>query len=333
MGKVVFVELLDKRGHVRQRHRLDAFPATIGRAYSSNVIIDDRLACPEHLRVSLDEEGAIVLEDLKSVNGICLASSPKRIPGHRIPPGKDAEIRIGETLLRFRGEDYQVGPAEMSGATDGLVQRVFEKRWRAFLIFLSCFALFVLQFHLTSHDHDPVKSLIGKSAIFLIFLLIWAGFWSFLNRLTAHAFNFVSHLALGASAAAALFLFDIADEYYDFLFSAARSSEVIGYLGLAVIFSLLVYGHRSMMHGSSPRRRMITSALAGFCTIGVIVLLGYMVKSEFTDRLDYTAAIKPLGQQWIRTETPDEFLDDLGSLKKDVDALAEKEKPKRKKPR
>ncbi len=43
MGKIAFVEILDRRGNVRERVRVDSFPATVGRGYGNAVIVDDRL--------------------------------------------------------------------------------------------------------------------------------------------------------------------------------------------------------------------------------------------------------------------------------------------------
>lgn len=331
MGKIVYVELLDKRGSVRQRHRLDALPATIGRAYSNSVIIDDKHVCPEHLRVSLDEEGAIVIEDLKSVNGICLSTSTARVPGHSIPPGKDAEIVIGETRLRFRGEDYSVGPAEARNATQGVMQRVFERKGTALLVFLLSFGLYTIRFYLESHDGTMGKDLVAGSLVFLIILLLWAGFWSVLNRVTSHAFNFISHLALVGAAAAGMLVFSSINEYYEFFFTADRSSSIIGLLLFTAIFSWLFYGHRSMMHASSMRKRVISSAIAGCCIVGIVGLFAYINETEYTNKLRYSAELKPFGHQLVRTETPEQFLGGLESLRKDVDAMVEKEKPKHKK--
>ena len=324
MGKIVYVEMLDRRGHVRQRYRLDTFPATIGRAYSNSVILDDRHACPEHVRVSLDEEGGIVLEDLRSVNGICLSPSQKRVPGHTVPPGKDAEIKVGNTLLRFRGDDFVVGPAEMRSISEGTFQKLFERQWTAFLIFLLGFGIFIFNFLLESHERMPGQDLIGKSMVFIMLLLIWAGFWSFVNRLTAHAFNYASHLGLAASASTVMLLYDTLNEYYEFLFSATTSSSIIGIIGAVAFLTMLLYGHLSLMNASSPGRRLASSALVVLGLTGVMALVGYMIESEFSNQLKYSSEMKPVGQQWMRTETPENFFSDLDSLRKDVDKMAEK---------
>jgi hypothetical protein len=47
MEPLTFVEILDKRGHVMQRLRVERLPATIGRAYTNDVILDDPFVSAE----------------------------------------------------------------------------------------------------------------------------------------------------------------------------------------------------------------------------------------------------------------------------------------------
>ncbi len=111
MGKIVFVELLDRRGNVRERVRVDSFPATVGRGYANAVIVDDPLVSVEHLRLSLDSEGGVIVEALNTENGTWLSTSRERIERHTISAGGEAMIRIGQTVLRLRGDDFVFKPA------------------------------------------------------------------------------------------------------------------------------------------------------------------------------------------------------------------------------
>ena len=60
MEKIIFVELLDRREHLQQRFRIESFPLTIGRAYTNDIILEDRHVSPEHVRIRLDEDGKLV---------------------------------------------------------------------------------------------------------------------------------------------------------------------------------------------------------------------------------------------------------------------------------
>ncbi|HET7041188.1 MAG TPA: FHA domain-containing protein [Gemmatimonadales bacterium] len=69
MGALAWVEVLDHRGQVRTRHRIDAAPAIIGRGYGSDVLLDDPWLSPVHLRLFRELDGSLAVEDARSENG------------------------------------------------------------------------------------------------------------------------------------------------------------------------------------------------------------------------------------------------------------------------
>ena len=54
---MIFLEVLDRRGRLLDRHRIDRCPITIGRAYANDVIVDDPYVCPTHLRLLRTDPG------------------------------------------------------------------------------------------------------------------------------------------------------------------------------------------------------------------------------------------------------------------------------------
>jgi hypothetical protein len=68
--RVIVVEVLDRRGRVRERVRLDRLPAFVGRAYMNDVVLEDRFVSPRHCAIREAESGEMVLEDLESLNGV-----------------------------------------------------------------------------------------------------------------------------------------------------------------------------------------------------------------------------------------------------------------------
>ena len=93
------VEILDRRGRVQSRARIDTLPCVIGRAYACGVVLDDRFISPEHVRVRLDGAGNVIVEDLSSTNGLYDMRSGAPAAMVAITPG--TTIRIGQSLLRF----------------------------------------------------------------------------------------------------------------------------------------------------------------------------------------------------------------------------------------
>ncbi|MGH7644337.1 MAG: FHA domain-containing protein, partial [Gemmatimonadales bacterium] len=126
MGPVIFVEVLDRRGHVAARARLEALPAIVGRGYDCAVILDDRYISPEHVRIARDDTGALWAEDLGSTNGVYDAVSGERLSRVALRPG--LELRIGRTVVRFGFADQAVPPALPDPATAGLARALASRR-------------------------------------------------------------------------------------------------------------------------------------------------------------------------------------------------------------
>jgi hypothetical protein len=329
MGKIAFVELLDRRGNIRERVKVDSFPATVGRGYANAVIVDDRLVNAEHLRLSVEDEGAIVVEDLNTVNGTRLTKSGERIEQHRIPAGGEAVIRIGQTVLRLRGSDFPVGPATSSRSLLGPFRRYIENAAIASAVFVTGFCITVLAFAQEIYKKVFWYDLTPISLVLLVAFALWIGFWSFVNRLVAHSFRFMAHLAISGIASVLFLLLVTAKDYVEFLFSAPLAAKVVGSAGFAVIFSLLLYSHLSVMTGSSGRKRMLASALISAGIVGIVLLTQYAYRREFSNELRFSSVIKPIGRQWVRAVPSDEFFGDLDKLRARIDAMAQ-EGPKEK---
>jgi hypothetical protein len=329
MGEVVFVELLDRRSNIRERVRVDSFPATIGRSYANAMIVDDRLVDAEHLRLSVDDEGAIVVEDLNTLNGTRLSKSGERIERHRIPAGGEAVIRIGQTVLRLRGDDFEVGPTVSFQTLFGPFRRYIENPAIASAVFVTGFCIILLASAQEIYKKVIWYDLIPIFLVLLFVFAIWTGFWSFVNRLVTHSFRFMTHLAISGIASVIFLSLVTVNEYVEFLFSAPLASKVVGFAGSAVIFSFLLYSHLSVMAGSSGRKRMLASVLISAGIVGIVLLTQYASRKDFSNELLFSSVIKPVGRQWVRTVSTDEFFGDLDKLRTRVDAMAQ-EGPKEK---
>lgn len=329
MGKIVFLELLDKRGNVRERIKVDAFPATVGRGYTNTVIVDDRLVSEEHLRLWQDSEGGIIVEDLNTVNGTRLIKSQERIERHTVPAGSEGLISIGHTVLRLRGDDFVVGPVISSRPLFGPFRRYTESGVIGFLTFVAAFGLNVLTYAQEINKKVIWSDLTIMSLVLLIIFALWAGFWSFLNRIVAHSFRFTTHLGISGIASIVFLLLFTVTEYFEFLFTARVAAQVIGFGGFAVTFSLLLYGHLSVMTEFTGRKRILSSALISAAIVGIILLINFTNKKEFSNELRFSHVIKPVGREWVRTVSPDQFFSDLHELRIKIDAMAQEEPKER----
>ncbi len=323
MGEIVFVELLDRRGNIRERVKVDDFPATVGRGYANAVILDDRLVDPEHLRLSVDGEGAIVVEDLNTLNGTRLQKSRRRIDRHIIPAGREAVIRVGQTVLRLRGDDFAVAPTASSQTRFEPFGRYIENAAIASTVFVIGFGVNILTFAQAIDKKVIWSDLTGISLVLLITFALWTGFWSFLSRLVAHSFRFMTHLGISSIASVVLVMLFTAKEYIEFLLSAALTAQVFAYTGFTLIFSLLLYAHLSVMIASSRRKRLLASTLISAGIVAIVLLTHYAYKKDFSNELRFSSVIKPLGRKWVKTVSPNEFFAHLDKLRARIDATVQ----------
>lgn len=323
MERVVYVEVLDKRGGVKERIRLDAFPATIGRAYTNNVIIDDKHVCPEHLRINLNEEGNFIAEDLGSVNGLYQINPLKRVSLVEITP--NLQISIGNTVLQFRRQEDKVAPAEVVKPDRTYLFPVLKHQGAAFGIFFLSSLVLTLINYLNSYDKISSMSFIGELlAIFFLFA-VWAGVWSMVNRLLTHTFRFVSHLSIAGLGTISILSFIIITEYHSFIFSPERSLDVIMIAGLIILGSLFLFCHLSIIPAASQIRRLVYSTLISAGVVGIFTFIAYIEDSRFSNEIKFQSVLKPVKNRWLITSSSDSFFENAKQLKEKVDASAKED--------
>ena len=323
MERVVYVEVLDKRGGVKERIRLDAFPATIGRAYTNNVIIDDKHVCPEHLRINLNEEGNFIVEDLGSVNGLYQINPLKRVSLVEITP--NLQISIGSTVFQFRRPEDKVAPAEIVKPDRTYLFPLLKHQGAALGIFFLSSLVLTLINYLNSYDKISSMSFVGGLlAIFFLFA-IWAGVWSMVNRLLTHTFRFVSHLSIASLGTISILSFIILTEYYSFIFSPGLFLDVIMIAGFIILSALFLFCHLSIIPAASQKRRLVYSTLVSAGVIGIFTFIAYIEDSRFSNEIKFQLVLKPVKNRWLITSSSDSFFENAKQLKEKVDASAKEE--------
>lgn len=316
----MIVEILDRRAGVRQRVRLAAFPASIGRGYQNDVILDDRFVDPNHARLTWDGAGSLVLTDLRSVNGLVDPTTGARVT--QMPIRSGTEVRLGRTTLRFVDPTHAVEPA----LPDSLLAR---HRWigdsplRDLAIALGTGLLLGVNDFLDATDRVRVSGLLGEALTSLVLVAAWAGMWAMVGRITQHRFRFAEHFVIPCAGISAYTISNAAAGYLRFLFPGPVEWEM-GAAGVAITVAILTLSaHLARVSLLAPGRRLLWS-------IGVILTLALIValtdhgdRSEFGNRLEDTP-LKPLGPGLIPSVAPARFLRQVDALQGEVDELAER---------
>jgi FHA domain len=314
------VEILDRRGGVRHRVRLVAFPASLGRGYQNDVILDDRYIDSAHARVEWDGGGALVLIDQQSLNGLVDLATGTRVT--RLPVRSGTEVRLGRTTVRFVDPTDPVDPAVAEAAQRGR-QLVGVSALRDVAIAAGTGLLLGLNNYLQATGRVRMSGVVGEVLTALLVVAAWAGAWALVNRITQQRFRFLEHFVIACVVIAAYTFTNSLAGYLRFLFPGSVQWETgASLIGIFIAIAGLA-AHLARVSLMPWERRWLWSA-------GVIGILGIVtVLSEHGDKPEFGASteatpLKPLSTPLIPSETPAQFLKQVDELRQGIDELSER---------
>ncbi|MGH7789261.1 MAG: FHA domain-containing protein [Candidatus Binatia bacterium] len=317
----VIVEVHAPGGGI-QRVRLTQFPASIGRAYDNDVILDDPYVCPLHLRLARDESGALSAEDAGSVNGVFRETAPRRVARVAITPG--LRLRVGHTLLRFCDPQEVVAPA-LVDRTDGSDAPWLQRPWVALGICAAALGVVGVDAYMSSFDPKPLRGAGSTLLVLCVFALGWATVWAFITRVVSQRWRLLGHTAAVCAFAIGVYAVAVVAEYYGFITSSTTASNVFASLASGLLLAALFNAHLGLASPLPPRRRRVTAALVALLVAGSIEMVGWLAQERFFAGLEFADGLKPVPPQWLPTEPIGTFLAGLDSVMTEVDELAAQE--------
>ena len=105
------VKISDKGGDRLERVRLVGNSLSIGRAWGSDVVLQDKFVDAKHLKLTLEEGGVMVLADLATTNGSLVAG--KQIRGESTAYRLGDPVRLGDTRLTIFDQSVGVEAASI----------------------------------------------------------------------------------------------------------------------------------------------------------------------------------------------------------------------------
>ncbi len=320
MERVILIEILDRRSRVRERVRLSRLPAFVGRAYTNDVVLEDRYVSERHCALRETESGEIAIEDLGSVNGVKVLGAPDSL---LLRSG--ARFRIGETVLRMVEATHPIAPAEPLPADEGGILHALRDSRIALALVAASLAVFTLDEYLAAYYDTDFLSFAGPALLGLGALGLWAGIWAFANRLLTHRFDYLRHLSCACVAAIAYVLVESLSEYAEFIVSSPRTGFVCSLLGGAATTYFLFSAHLAVIPASTRRLRRLWAAVGTSLLLGVTSLLSYTGPEDQAAEVPVRVPLKSIGSSLILRQTTAEFLESARSLREKVDEEAEEE--------
>ncbi|MSP41351.1 MAG: FHA domain-containing protein [Deltaproteobacteria bacterium] len=320
MAPLGYIETLDAKGQVIERHGIEAWPLNIGRAYSNQIILNDAFVCPMHLALALNEQGKLLARDLDSVNGLH-DNADARISTLELQSG--TQFRIGHTTLRYCSIDHPLAPTALDGREK--VSRLVSP-YAAIAVGLLALVMFGLESFMSSVARVKAINIISEPLPMIGTLLGWAGLWALASRIVVSRFHFPQHVTIAGSAVIGFTLLSLWAEWLEFFFPALPVLWSAALFGSGLILAALVYGHLGFASPLRRRSRLWTALIISGLMIGMNGLNDYAARSKFSTVMDYNGILKPVDAGWVPAVSLEQFFTNSQKLKTELDNLARKAK-------
>lgn len=321
MALIVEVLRPGRGGGVRERIRVGEAPLTIGRALDNALVLDDPHVDAHHARLVRDAEGAVVIEDLGSVNRI-----ETRGDGHhdRLTVAHGSTVVLGRTTLRFRDEQAIVPAAiPLHGVTVAgeTPTRWYERGEGRLGIIAGALAIAALDAWLVATERGAGSAVFSALLVWSAVAIVWAGAWAIAARAVLGQFRFLAHVTVVALAFSAYALIELLDGWSAFLFPSVTVFAAIKGLALVVLLAAILAGHLASATSLGRPQRWRIGAVAGVIVLALLGVSDALDDEAFTAAAEFSGVIKPVATTLVPTESAQEFGRAIRDLRAEIDSL------------
>jgi hypothetical protein len=317
---LVLEELDTRRGEtVMRRIVVEARDVTFGRALDNDIVLEDPYVDAHHARLVVEPDGALVLTDLGSRNGLELLGSG-RVGRIALAPG--LTIRIGRTRLRVRDLHAPV-PEALPLPVETLTGRWIERpAWVAALA-VGTIAVAAAETWTGATSRDAGTETLAAIVLVVVALAVWAGGWAALGRVLTRRAAFVVHVAIASAVTLAWSATETAARWAEFLYPAYWTLWT-GVEGFAIVGIVLlgVVAHLSYATLLRPRTRWVSVAAVTLGITGLVLAFDAVRDEAFSDVPEYTATIRHAPASLIPATTTEAFAAAAAAMREAADQAA-----------
>lgn len=324
MEAPIIIEILDRFGKVKERHKAEKFPLRIGRSYKNDIIIDDNYVSPEHVELMLDGDGHIMATDLHSDNGMFTLHPLVR---HDIITLEDDQrIRIGHTDIRIRSEDFEVKETYFDHGKPSEWHLLMTNALFLPLIWgMTAGILLANQYFSTTHEVHFNQLLGGVLPVFIL-VAIWTFIWSIVSKVITHKFYFAYHGIFVGLLLSGFYFIELAFEYLEFIYPISGLADLLTIFSDLLFVFILFYGHLRQSTHFNRKKTRITSAITTSIIVGVAYLVAYVNEPQYQSQPIYSAIMKPPAFVVRKPVSIDDFFANTEKLTESLKLEAEQDK-------
>ncbi len=313
MERLIVVEVLDRRGHVRERARIEALPFRIGRGYDNDLVLDDAYVSPAHAEVTLADE-ALEIRDLASHNGTHGAAGPLRDAAEplRVP----GEYRVGRTRLRIRDAAHPLAATSLE-TPRGVLLPVLGA------LLVAAVAAVTISEELDS-THGRVDGGEVAEAVLTTAMVtaVWVGLWSLITRVLTPHTRFLGHWIVAGSYALFAAGMRGAGTWVRFFVASIAPVQLLEVAIHLVAGALLFYAHIALTGALRGARRVLLAGVLSLALVSLTEMDSVFRRQDWVQILPYWSRLLPVDPRWLASEGVDEFFEQTTAVRDSVDAMA-----------
>ena len=295
-------------------HALDKSEIRIGRALDNDIILSDPTVEPYHLKILLDDEGKVELQNLASVNPARFNNTQEDIITSKTLP---IEFSLGRISARILSRSHRV-PATKSLTSHGRLQRLFGHWGWAAMLLTSCFMAGALEFYFTSYNtlkwddlikyvfRESVFSIAAFVATLSILERLLVNRWEIKPLIISVALIYLNYQILSALVVELTYLFSS-----NLPISIFNLGWYLLFIPAAVSFYLIHVTH--LAHRKSILLAILISSPFAVLAIMQNPAINSFVE-DFSSAANYQKSLSPLNWHLSPTISIDEFINEASDL-------------------
>lgn len=263
----LIIEIQTKDGVRIERISLGEHKVSIGRAWNSDVVVQDRFVDADHLGLDLNSEQQVLVTDFETINGSRLAG---KVLSDVATPYRFGEIlQIGDTRLRVFDAESSVDPTSLRSRWF-LMAESFSSMGAIFSLTAVALILDAIRSYTRSITPIEFGDLVVSGFGVLISILIWSLVLGFISKLLRGESNVKPHWILACIAMIGYYLIDTALLVVRFNLQNIDIGELLTLAAYGVLTTCLLVGVFSYTSYMQTGRKWLCAMLVVISFYGVI---------------------------------------------------------------
>ncbi|MDR2261690.1 MAG: FHA domain-containing protein [Azoarcus sp.] len=313
---MIWIETLSRNKEPVARVRAEDGAVTIGRGYDNDAIIDDPHVAPRHVRICRDDDGALVVNDLGSRNGLYDEAGQRR---QTLRLTGDTLFRIGQTWLRVRESAFEVAAERVLRPA----RRLWP--WMLGLLALAAGINLLTQWQTDiSERSDAIALYVQPMLSFAIATSIWIVFWAVLTRLLTGQARATLHAIIVLSGFVAVSVMLFLQGWLSFALSSRALAEYDFIFYWALVAAVFFAHLCAISTRHVPHKAVIVGILALCVCAAQWLSENPFSADESSDQGFYPDKLYPPSWRIASSRTEVEFFQEAREIKAAIDELRDR---------